>query len=674
MKTIRIAAVALNQTARDWSGNAHRIRAALSEIKEQGVAVACFPELCISGYGCEDGFSHPGTISYSLEVLEQLLPETKGIVVNFGLPLAYRKAVYNCTVVIADGSILGVLPKKSLAGDGIHYEPRWFKAWPEGIVDEMELFGSPVPIGDLLFDIGGVRIGYEICEEAWAADRPGRWHASHAIDIECNPSASHFAFDKKRTRELFVAEGSRAFCCAYIYSNLLGCESGRQIYDGGNLIALDGEIISRAERFLFSDSVITATDVDLDYTRTLFSKKAWSEPAFDAEVTIVKSDFSPPLAESPPRYGEALEPDWEKTETPIFEEFTRSVALALFDYMRKSWSRGFVISLSGGCDSASVSVLARLSLEMAKANLSQEEFFSKLQYAAKPKDSKPKDLGKLDGVLSAFITTVWQQTENNSEETKQSARSVAEGVKSTHFEIEIDEWVASYKEKVEGCLDKELSYKADGLVLQNLQARIRNPLPWALANHDGKLLLTTSNRSESALGYCTMDGDTAGGLNPIGGVDKAFLRRWLKWMEETGPDGYSPVSELKEVNSLTPSAELLPLEDTQTDEDDLGPYEVCTFIEEHFMRRGQTAADILPSLLQEFSSTYSGEELYGWLRKFFTLFGRNQWKRERLAPCFHVDHMNLDPRTWCRWPILNGGFERELAHLDEVAKEQGLQV
>ena len=171
-----------------------------------------------------------------------------------------------------------------------------------------------------------------------------------------------------------------------------------------------------------------------------------------------------------------------------------------------------------------------------------------------------------------------------------------------------------------------------------------------------------------------MDGDTAGGLNPIGGVDKAFLRRWLKWAEEVGPVGYEPIKELSKVNSLTPSAELLPLEDVQTDEDDLGPYEICTFIEERFMRRGQTPADILPGLLQEFSAEHSKEDLYLWLRKFFVLFGRNQWKRERLAPCFHVDHMNLDPRTWCRWPILNGGFSRELSHLEEVAKSEGVKL
>ncbi|MCB0331377.1 MAG: NAD(+) synthase, partial [Bdellovibrionales bacterium] len=483
-----------------------------------------------------------------------------------------------------------------------------------------------------------------------------------AIDIECNPSASHFAFEKKKLRELFVLEGSRAFCCAYVYSNLLGCESGRQIYDGGNLIALDGELIARGERFSFADHVVTTAEIDLDYSRTLFSKKHWAEPAFDGEILCVKSEFEPPKSDIHPKYAPVEEPAWEKTANPIFEEFTRAVPLALFDYMRKSYSKGFVVSLSGGCDSASVSVLAKLAIASALSALSLEGFRQRLAYI--PALSGMSDENEL---LGWFLTTVWQQTENNSKETKDSARAVAKVVGSTHHEIAIDDWVASYKERIEQCLDTKLNYEENGLVLQNLQARIRNPLPWALANYDGKLLLTTSNRSESALGYCTMDGDTAGGLNPIGGVDKAFLRRWLKWMESCGAEGVGAMPQLKVVNELTPSAELLPLEETQSDEEDLGPYEVCTFIEDRFMRRSQSPADIFPELVEKFSAEYSKEDLHSWLRRFFVLFGRNQWKRERLAPCFHVDHMNLDPRTWCRWPILNGGFEVELAELDRVA-------
>ncbi|NBW39667.1 NAD(+) synthase [bacterium] len=665
MKVIRVAAVSLNQTAGDWSGNAARIKEALDELNRREVSVACLPELCISGYGCEDSFSHPVTSHLAQKALKEILPHTKGLVVNLGLPIFLHRALYNCTVVCADGEILGVIPKKSLAGDGIHYEPRWFKAWPEGITDQVRLFGAVYPIGDLIFDIQGVRVGYEICEEAWTTERPARKHAASEVDIECNPSASHFAFGKKKIRDLFVLEGSRAFSCAYVYANLLGCESGRQIYDGGNLIALDGEMIARGERFTYGDHLITTADIDIDYSRTLVAKKHWADPkpGQDIEgVTCVESSFAVReiKKEGTLQYQSVGEEGWEYSDSPNFEEFVRAVSLALFDYMRKSRLRGFVVSLSGGCDSSSVSLLAGLAVGRAFRALGVEGMRERLGYL---NDSEVP--ASEEELRTKFLTTVWQQTKNNSLETKEAAQAVAKSVGSLHHEVEIDEWVASYQQEIERCLGGEgLTYEKDGLVLQNLQARLRNPLPWALANAEGKLLLTTSNRSESALGYCTMDGDTAGGLNPIGGVDKAFLRRWLVWMEKVGPSGDAPVEGLHKVNTLTPSAELLPLEAHQSDEGELGPYEVCAFIEEHFMRRAQSPVEIYPELLATFGKEYSSAELMQWLRKFFILFARNQWKRERLAPCFHVDHMNLDPRTWCRWPILNGGFAEELEELE----------
>ena len=102
----------------------------------------------------------------------------------------------------------------------------------------IEIGAQQVPIGDLLFDCGGVRIGFEICRDAWVADRTGARLAQRGADILLNPSASHFAFAKQQIRERFVLEGSRAFCVSYAYANLLGNEAGRAIYDGGTLIAI----------------------------------------------------------------------------------------------------------------------------------------------------------------------------------------------------------------------------------------------------------------------------------------------------------------------------------------------------------------------------------------------------------------------------------------------------
>ena len=183
-----------------------------------------------------------------------------------------------------------------------------------------------------------------------------------------------------------------------------------------------------------------------------------------------------------------------------------------------------------------------------------------------------------------------------------------------------------------------------------------------LANLEGKLLLSTSNRSEAAVGYATMDGDTSGGLAPIAGIDKAFLRHWLHWIEHHGPVGGRPLPELAAINAQAPTAELRPTAAAQTDEDDLMPYPLLDAMEEAAIGRKLAPAAVLQEMGRRFPDVAEAD-MKRYLGRFFRLFSRNQWKRERYAPAFHVDDRNLDPKTWCRWPILSGGFASELEQL-----------
>src|SRR4051812_1730082 len=142
MKLIRVGAAVLNQTPLDWDGNAARIKGAIADARQAGVSILCLPELCITGYGCEDAFQSPGVQDQAIRVLLELLPETKGTVVSFGLPLLYHGAIYNGACLAADGEVLGFVCKQHLAGDGIHYEPRWFKPWPEGVTTSIQIPGA----------------------------------------------------------------------------------------------------------------------------------------------------------------------------------------------------------------------------------------------------------------------------------------------------------------------------------------------------------------------------------------------------------------------------------------------------------------------------------------------------------------------------------------------------
>ena len=661
MKLIRVGAAVINTTPLDWDGNLDKIRRAIEAARAIGVSILCLPELCITGYGCEDAFHAPGTQQLALDVLRQIVPQTRGMVVSVGLPLLYSGGLFNTAGLLADGKVLGFVGKQNLAGEGIHYEPRWFKPWPSGVRSETHLGGAEYPLGDLIFDCGGVRLGFEICEDAWVAGRPGSKLALRGVDLILNPSASHFAFGKHEIRKRFVIEGSRAFNVGYVYSNLVGNEAGRAIYDGDAMIAASGRLLVTGPRFAYSDLSVTAAVLDIDAIRMSRARTGSFRPTIIGDdSSIVESAFDyPPLA---PQHEDLKPAAWETSSCLKEEEFTRAVSLALFDYLRKSRSQGFVVSLSGGADSAAVSILAARLVDFALREIGQEGLLAKLGYI------RSLDQGAADNrsIVRRLLTCVYQSTRNSGEVTRSAARGVAETLGAEFLEFDVDALVQGYIGVVSKAIGRELSWEKDDLALQNIQARARSPGIWLLANIKGALLLTTSNRSEAAVGYSTMDGDTSGGLAPIAGIDKAFLRQWLRWMEKIGPDGIGPMPALAPVNDQQPTAELRPPSSHQTDEADLMPYEVLDKVERLAIRDKMQPVEVFHVMRVEFPQ-YAPQQMAVWVERFFRLWCRNQWKRERYAPCFHLDDENLDPKTWCRFPILSGGYERELAELRQAA-------
>jgi len=672
VQNIRIAAASVNQTPLDWQGNRRRLETAIASARDAGAQLLCLPELAITGYGCEDMFFSVGVQQVALRELGKLLPKTEGLIVAVGLPLFYESSLYNAAALLADGELLGFVCKQFLASDGIHYEPRWFKQWPAGVVGQMMWNGRLYPVGDLLFDCGDVRIGFEICRDAWVASRPGARLARRGADVILNPSASHFAFGKQAVRERIAIEGSRTFCATFAYCNLLGNESGRSIYDGGALIAHGGRIVARGPLFSYQESELTIADVDVDANRRIRGQ------SFDAQTKVEQQDESLQLEAfdwqetSPAIANSDAEPEsWEVGENSKFEEFSRAVPLALWDYLRKSHAQGFVVSLSGGADSSAVALLVSLMVRRALKELGPKTFVERLHNSPKlteaieqvGEDSMAEDSTAMAEALTrSLLACVYQPTRNSTDTTRRAAIQVAEAIGADFFEWDVDQLSERYVEIVASATGRELTWETDDVALQNIQARTRGPGAWLLANLRGAILLATSNRSEAAVGYATMDGDTCGGLSPVAGIDKEFLRAWLRWMETTGPEGLGPLPALAVVNAQEPTAELRPRTDGQTDETDLMPYAVLDAIERAAIRDKQLPADVLEVIAVQFPEC-SREQIGGWVVRFFELWCRNQWKRERYAPSFHVDDENLDPKSWCRFPILSSGFEEELAAL-----------
>ena len=619
MKKLKLAGACLNQIPFDWSHNINNINKAIIAARETKVDILCLPELCITGYGCEDMFLSEWLPDKALSKLKDIIPLTKGITIVVGLPVILEGSTYNVACFISDKEILGFYAKHHLANDGVHYEPRWFTSWPKEKVVKFEFDGKSYDFGAIVLDHKGIRIGFEICEDAWRVDRPAHELLEKKVELILNPSASHFAFHKAEFRENLVVSSSKDFNCVYLYTNLLGNESGRMIFDGDIIIAQKGELIGLNKRLSFSDFNLLSLEVDFQTPK-------------ESSVNITEKIYEP------------------------IREFSKAASLALFDYMRKSRSKGFILSLSGGADSSSIATLVAESVRNGVSELGVDAFLQKAGISI-PEIAESQNIQKT--IVNYLLTTAYQGTENSSADTMNSAKNLAESIGAKFYHWTIDKVVETYTSTIEQNIGRELTWETDDITLQNIQARSRSPIIWMLANIDNKLLLSTSNRSEGDVGYATMDGDTSGSISPIAAVDKHFLLRWLRYAEkELGYEG------LSDVNNLQPTAELRPLEMNQTDEDDLMPYQVIVEIEKLAIRDKKSPLETF-EILQE-KQLEPKELLKAHIIKFFRLWSRNQWKRERLAPSFHLDAFNVDPRTWCRFPILSSGFTEELEELAAI--------
>lgn len=613
MRSYRIGGATVNQTPLDWKGNLQRLKDVLAEARKAKVEILCLPELSLTGYGCEDLFLSQWLPKKALSFVPELVAETQELLTSINIPIRHKGLLYNCSVVVQNKAILGIYAKQYMALDGVHYEPRWFNPWPIGLLEEFEIEGKSYPIGDLTFDFEDWKIGLEICEDAWrGAARPACRLHEKGVNLIMNPSASHFAMEKTKERISLVEYSSKNFECTYVYANLLGNEAGRMIYDGEILIAQRGEILLRNELLSFQSH------------------------------QLVYGDFKPD--QSSERIESLISPVESKEI-----EFPKACSIALFDYLRKSRAKGYTLSLSGGADSATCAVMVAEMVKRGVQELGTRAFVEAIGFPELANSSE-KD------VLHKIFNTAYQGTVNSSDTTLNAAKYLADSIGAKFYQWTIDSTVNSNTEIIEGALGRTLTWEQDDLALQNIQARSRSPIIWMLTNITNTLLLTTSNRSEGDVGYATMDGDTSGSLAPISSVDKHFIRQWLRFAEtKLGYEG------LKYINALPPTAELRPQDQKQTDEDDLMPYHIMVEIEKLAIKDHQSPKEVFNQLNP--LNLEPSDLLKEHIKKFYQLWSRSQWKRERLAPAFHLDEFNVDPRTWCRFPILSAGFVEELEEL-----------
>lgn len=688
MTTLRISSCSLNQTPMDWSGNLANIKQAIKIAHHNGATLLITPELSISGYGCEDFFHSPHVARRALQSVGELarfIPKSMAVAV--GLPVMINNRIYNAVAMVTRKGIHGLSLKRNLAANGLHYEQRWFTPWTgsKNTAVRLEGMDAPTPIGNLVYQVNDVKVGFEICEDAWVANRTSERFYNQGVDVIANPSASHFAIGKYLTRKRLVEESSRVYSACYVLSNLSGCESGRAIYDAGAMIAIDGAVIAKGERLHMSDVAVVCADVDL--SRSRIGQISNSQRYF--EIHDFESDSVLPITLGPAEHNpklpfKALNQPWEESEHLEHEEALRAIALGLRDWLKKTGTDGYALSLSGGADSALVasSVFSAVVLELWEqltntptgescrvpdhlAKFLSRQRQTELEKLLTAGDRRQAILKTARAIMTSLLTTAYQASANSGSVTREAAQKVAQSYGAKFLSLDISDAVSHYENMIAKATALDLNWDEHDIALQNIQARVRSPSIWFVANLENKLLLTTSNMSEGAVGYCTMDGDSSGVLAPISGVTKTRILNMLLWLERYGFYTHGTqtmkLSALSYINNQQPTAELRPGE--QRDEDDLMPFDLLDRMVFLTLEAGMPPLETFETMRREFDGLDQAV-LADYTVKFFKLLFRNQWKRDRQAPGFHIEVNSLDPKTYKRFPLLSSGYQEELDALE----------
>jgi NAD+ synthase (glutamine-hydrolysing) len=608
----------------------------------------------------------------------RLADATREMAVAVGLPVEYEGVLYNAMGLLADGRLVGLAAKENLATGDVQYENRYFIPWPHGrLVDYDGPDGTAAPLGTQMFHLPGLgTVAFEICEDAWKGLRPGSTYALAGAEILLNPSASWFSIGKHRTRRRLVSQVSQEDHCVYLYTSLLGCDATRLIFDGSVFIAVDGRIEAEGRRFLFDrDWEMVHRVVDLREVRHARmeegswrdqnSRASWGAYGKAPGIVRLEGDFSTrKVAPPPPPYWVPPEPchpdpSLKYLEDSVFGgrkigerdlnhlEMELALAMALRDYTRKTGIKTCCLALSGGRDSAMVALLVQRMHRYGNPGL------------------KPAELARQihDRFLCAYLAT-----ENSGEKTREAARAVAEEIGAWFYDGKIQPALTAAQEVVDSMTGEPLSWANPhhDITLQNIQARVRGMLIWTIANLNNALLLVTSNKSEAAVGYTTMDGDSSGGLAPIADVPKSLIKLYLDWARD-----FHGLKSLEKIKAMEASAELRPPGQEQTDEADLMPFPVLDQLMYGFVQLALDPREILIRFWPAMRAHYGGDltRFAADVRKFVRLFCFAQWKRERFAISFRVTAFDLDPKTGFRFPPVQAPFTEELAEMDRYVEK-----
>ncbi|MBP6469012.1 MAG: NAD(+) synthase [Chloroflexi bacterium] len=692
MQLTTLATCNLNQWALDFEGNLQRIAESIRQAKAAGARYRLGPELEIPGYGCEDAFLEGDTLRHSWECLGELLSGdlTHDILCDIGMPVMHQNVRYNCRVLVLNGRILLIRPKMILADDGNYREPRWFAPWQRRRT--VEAFALPrsiraitgqetVPFGDAAIATRDTVLASETCEELFAVDSPNVYLGLDGVEILANGSGSHHELRKLHRRIDLIQNATAKGGGIYLYANQQGCDGGRLYFDGCALIAVNGRVVAQGSQFSPRDVEVVTATVDLEEVRSyrgaIGSRQAQASAA--APVPRITADFD--LTHPASRITVQPSPPIDVRYHTPEEEIAFGPACWLWDYLRRSGMNGFFIPLSGGADSSSVAAQVGIMCQMVAAEAqagNSQVIADARRIAGAGDDYLPADPAEFAGRI---LYTAYMGTKNSSKATRQRAKKLAAQIGAAHLDMKIDGVVTAVQALFTRVTGQTPRFKvhggsaAENVALQNIQARERMVLSYLLAQlllwvngRAGSLLvLGTGNVDEALRGYLTKYDCSSADINPIGGISKVDLRRFLRWAAETR--GYTALSD---VVSAPPTAELEPITEsyTQLDETDMGmTYEELS----HFgrLRKIQRCGPL--AMFEKLALEWNHlppEEVAAKVKHFFRSYAINRHKSTVLTPAYHAESYSPDDNRFdLRQFLYNARWTWQFRRIDERVAE-----
>ena len=570
---LRVGIAQINSTVGDLNGNTKKIMESIDQAKSLGVDLLTLPELAITGYPPEDLLFKPQFIKQNRENLNKIIEHSSDIAVVVGF-VDSDGDIYNAAAVLYNQKLVGVYHKFYLPNYGVFDEDRYFQA------------GREYPV----FIIYGIGIGITICEDMWYEAGPAIVQAYAGATVLVNIGASPYHAGKGLTRERMLATRASDSLAIVVHNNLVGGQD-ELVFDGSSLIINErGEVIARGKQFE-EDFIAVDLDVESVFRSQLHDSRRRKETPWVKEklkeATKIEVSSEYPLIAKPPLSPRRVD------RLDELAEIYQALVLGIMDYVHKNGFEKVVIGLSGGVDSSLVAVIAT-------------------------------DALGADNVIGVSMPSRY-----SSSDSKSDAEALARNLGIEFQVIPIEKAFSSYLET----LAEPFKNTKPDVTEENIQARIRGNILFALSNKFGWLVLACSNKSETATGYTTLYGDMAGGFIPLKDVPKTTVLELARYKNRQAGKEVIPSSVL----TKAPSAELRP---DQKDTDTLPPYDILDPILKAYVEDDVTIDQIVGMGFDRDIVT-----------KVIHLVDRNEYKRRQTAP-----GIKITPRDFGRdrrLPITN---------------------